>query len=243
MPSTTLGFPYPAGTDDPDIPGDLRALAEAINAEWGQFGTGGITIGGDTGLYRSNVDALATNDKLIVIRPAAGSHGLGVRVSGDSFDRFRVTAGGVVQIGDGTVDGGDVNLYRSAANRIKTDDSFEVEGDLYLDSDAGRIYFGEAGDGYIYRVNSDGDLGVDGGFYTGGNMVIPSGSYLYFADDAAFRRDAATRIRTDADLSMGRLLLDSLNFVGSAVSGTSAKKMQVFDASGVAQGYIPVYPS
>lgn len=31
MPSTSRGYPYPSGSDDVDIPGDMQALAAAVN--------------------------------------------------------------------------------------------------------------------------------------------------------------------------------------------------------------------
>ncbi len=31
MPLTSLGLPYPASTDDPDVPADIQALADALN--------------------------------------------------------------------------------------------------------------------------------------------------------------------------------------------------------------------
>jgi len=33
MPSTTKGLPYPSSSDDPDIPADIQALAEAVDTE------------------------------------------------------------------------------------------------------------------------------------------------------------------------------------------------------------------
>lgn len=48
-----------------------------------------------------------------------------VRVTGDTQDRLVALAGGVLVWGSGTL-AGDTNLYRSAANVLKTDDSFSV---------------------------------------------------------------------------------------------------------------------
>jgi hypothetical protein len=31
MPSTSIGFPYPSSSDDPDVPADIQALADALN--------------------------------------------------------------------------------------------------------------------------------------------------------------------------------------------------------------------
>ena len=35
MPSTSRGYPYPSGSDDVDIPGDMQALADALNTDVG----------------------------------------------------------------------------------------------------------------------------------------------------------------------------------------------------------------
>ena len=35
MPSTSRGYPYPSGSDDVDIPGDMQALAAAVNTDVG----------------------------------------------------------------------------------------------------------------------------------------------------------------------------------------------------------------
>lgn len=48
-------------------------------------------------------------------------------VTGDTFDRYRVYADGLIEWGTGNV-ARDTNLYRSAANVLKTDDSFIVAG-------------------------------------------------------------------------------------------------------------------
>ena len=39
MPSTSRGYPYPAGSDDVDIPGDIQALADAVNTDVGTLAT------------------------------------------------------------------------------------------------------------------------------------------------------------------------------------------------------------
>jgi hypothetical protein len=35
MPNTTKGYPYPQGSDDVDVPGDIQALADAVDASPG----------------------------------------------------------------------------------------------------------------------------------------------------------------------------------------------------------------
>jgi hypothetical protein len=48
-------------------------------------------------------------------------------VSGEATSRFQILANGKLEIGDGT-NAYDTNLYRSAANTLKTDDSFVIGG-------------------------------------------------------------------------------------------------------------------
>ena len=42
MPSTSRGYPYPAGSDDVDIPGDMAALAAALNTDVGTVVTNAV---------------------------------------------------------------------------------------------------------------------------------------------------------------------------------------------------------
>ena len=56
---------------------------------------------------------------------SVSSQAVGVRVDGDSEPRVKIDAGGKItwSSGDAT---GDVNLYRSAANPLKTDDALDA---------------------------------------------------------------------------------------------------------------------
>ena len=56
---------------------------------------------------------------------SASSDGLAVSVTGDSNDRIKVDAGGKITWGSGSA-AGDVTLYRSGADVLKTDDVFEA---------------------------------------------------------------------------------------------------------------------
>lgn len=66
----------------------------------------------------------------------------------------------------------DTNLYRSAANVLKTDDSLAVVGSIYADnSGAGSaLFFGSAADANLYRANA-GVLQTDGVFIAAGGRV------------------------------------------------------------------------
>jgi len=62
-------------------------------------------------------------------RAASTDVALAGQVSGDTFDRVRIYESGLLEIGPGNA-ARDTNLYRSAANTLKTDDSFSVGVDL-----------------------------------------------------------------------------------------------------------------
>lgn len=59
----------------------------------------------------------------------AATHIVRARVSGDSDQRLAIQADGKLLWGSGAI-AGDTNLYRSAADTLKTDDAFTVVGNL-----------------------------------------------------------------------------------------------------------------
>lgn len=56
---------------------------------------------------------------------SVSSQAIGVRVDGDSEARVKIDAGGKITWSSGSATG-DVNLYRSAANTLKTDDALDA---------------------------------------------------------------------------------------------------------------------
>jgi hypothetical protein len=78
--------------------------------------TGGLVLGGDTNLYRSAANTLKTDDAFFAVDQVVASLGTN-----------QVNVGAV---GPGFLAGltfgmsGDTNLYRSAADTLKTDDTF-----------------------------------------------------------------------------------------------------------------------
>ena len=93
----------------------------------------GMTIGQDTNLYRSGVDTLRTDDNLGIV----GNFNVdGNTILGDSnADTVTINAGPVnlpnaTSAADALVLGADANLYRSAADTLRTDDSLVVDGNL-----------------------------------------------------------------------------------------------------------------
>lgn len=94
-----------------------------------------------------------------LVRAAAGTNAYGTRVTGDANNRFQGTAGGTLEWGDGTA-AVDTNLYRGAANRLQTDDTFRIGAAALLE-------FGAAGDVNLYATG--GNLQTDDYF------VMPTG--------------------------------------------------------------------
>jgi hypothetical protein len=90
------------------------------------FGPGGSTAP-DVDLYRDGVDILTTEDEFKVFRSSATANALSVLGGSDTNIHYSVQADGVVKWGPGNA-AQDTNLYRSAANELKTDDSFVVAG-------------------------------------------------------------------------------------------------------------------
>lgn len=137
----------------------------------------GITIGGDANLYRKAADVLATDDQIRSYR-ASGSAGFAVQVTTDSANRWHALAQGVLEWGDGS-GAQDTNLYRSAANTLKTDDTFEAVGDIRSQA-ALRAQYGSA------TLVAVGDIG-------GSLPGILFGSGL----DTNLYRSAANTLKTD----------------------------------------------
>lgn len=112
--------------------------------EWGSG-----TAARDTNLYRSAAGTLTTDStltvgnggivsggSLLIERTATTLNAYRARVTGDANSRFLVNADGGMFWGPGTATQ-DTNLYRSAANTLKTDDDLVVK--------THKVYFGESG--------------------------------------------------------------------------------------------------
>lgn len=74
------------------------------------------------------------------ITPADTNAIIGASVDGDTRSRFSITVKGIMQWGDGT-NVADVNLYRSQAGRLKTDDAFQAIGGLVTSGGAAGITY------------------------------------------------------------------------------------------------------
>lgn len=95
---------------------------------------GTVYIGSDCSLYRASADNLQTDDSLkvsntltagsvLVPSSTSATESLKIKVSAESNDRLVVTANGAMLWGSGSAVG-DTNLYRSAADTLRTDDTF-----------------------------------------------------------------------------------------------------------------------
>lgn len=128
-----------------DANADVYALAQPgdTNQRWKVKGDGKTWWGPgnatqDTNLYRSAANVLATDDSLSVAqsidagsqvsvqRAAVADHAFRSKLPADTQWRMVHQADGKLLLGDGT--SLDTNLYRSAANTLKTDDTFDAAG-------------------------------------------------------------------------------------------------------------------
>jgi hypothetical protein len=86
--------------------------------------TSSLSIGTAT-LTRSSGGALSANTNYSRAATATTDVAYSALITGDTFDRVRVYSDGKLEIGPGNA-ARDVNLYRSAANVLTTDDSLSV---------------------------------------------------------------------------------------------------------------------
>ena len=231
---TTVAFTDDAGADEGGLilkstQGDKVILYETVspasgwtsNLRWtvsGNYGKNtlnlsdatanvGMTIGGDANLYRSSSNNLKTDDTLTVDIDLNVN---GNTTLGDSnADTVTINAGPVnlpnaTSAGDALVLGADANLYRFAADTLKTDDSFIV-------------------DGASFTVNSAtitlGDTATDTVTINAGPVNLPNATSaadaLVLGADANLYRSAADTLRTDDSL----IVNTNLNINGNTTLG------------------------
>lgn len=124
-------------------------LADGLHS----WGSGTTTL--DTNLYRSAADTLATDDTF--------NAGLNVRARFGAVTQVSIGDIGAAGAGLSFGSAGDTNLYRSAANTLKTDDDFHGAGFLFAyqgnveqvrlgpTGPGPGVLFGSAGDTNLYR--------------------------------------------------------------------------------------------
>jgi len=119
------------------------------------FGPG--NAGTDTNLYRYGAAQLATDGMFFAHPSAVGNNALGVLVAAEGQFRWRVSGDGKTYWGDGT--NLDTNLYRAAANLLKTDGNFVAGSNL--SANGGILYLAGNNDTYLNRISA-GVVGVNG---------------------------------------------------------------------------------
>ncbi|TAK89618.1 hypothetical protein EPO04_00725 [Patescibacteria group bacterium] len=154
MPGRLAFYTTPAGTTTVtermriDNSGKVRigssaTISSALTFDSATTAAGGILFGADTNLYRSAADSLKTDDRL---RAAVGFFAdtattvalqgsqtavtafiANYLINGDTNAAFRIFGDGKHEWGAGGASATDTNLYRSAADVLKTDDMLRVE--------------------------------------------------------------------------------------------------------------------
>ncbi len=214
-PSGEVGFAL--GAD----PGDTiwyRSAPAVTRTNGSMIVDGSITIGADTNLYRAAADTLATDDKLYSALAVGASVSTvnQVLVGNVGNARPEVLFGSAL----------DTNLYRSAANALKTDDEFWASGGLRLADGLytvngvapGSLQLGSAGDITFFQG------GVKQHWMNGVNLLFgPAG-------DTNLYRSAANVLKTD----------DELQAVGAFIAAVGNAKQITLGADVVGGGQAAV---
>lgn len=133
-------------------------------------------------------------------RALAADTGFSSRVVADAFDRYRTQADGLTEWGSGAA-ARDTNLYRSAADTLKTDDALVVTGELR----PGNLVRGSrttATDSQ-YETRATGDAVARWFMQADGKMFWGSGAA---GVDTSLYRNAADELKTDDALTVGGAL-------------------------------------
>lgn len=120
--------------------GPTNAPTNVYNNPWGLDNSSGLTLtGGTLTMTESQADTQAltitnssTNQNTALVgytTNGATDRLLSSQVSGDTVKRFNLQSGGLMEWGSGTATR-DTNLYRSAANTLKTDNNLSVGTNL-----------------------------------------------------------------------------------------------------------------
>ncbi len=148
--------------------------------------SGGLTISAGNLTHTGNVartgDTSQTG-KIATYGFSVLSPGFTTTVGGDAQDRYRVMASGLTEWGDGTLTR-DVNLYRSAANILATDDDFAINA---------------AGKGIRIKEGSNAKMGtatLAGGTATVITTAVTATSRIFLTVQAAGGTQGFLRINT-----------------------------------------------
>ena len=113
---------------------DLR-----LGADNGGAGFPGISFGLDTQMYRAAADRIHTPDNLSSGSIFMSNYGYELYELNSTFGdnaKWAIYYDGKMQFGPGGASGADTNLYRSAADELKTDDTFVSATDIKVGSNS-----------------------------------------------------------------------------------------------------------
>lgn len=200
---------------DPVVPADVDYLVGTASTGLSAEIVVGTTPGGELGGTWAAPTVAATH--------AGSAHHTRSHDHSDASDDNTIAPVGItvsgtgktaLSFGDATTTtgltiGADTNLYRLAANSLKTDDDFYVALAVIVDhADAGgKLYFGSAADTNLYRASAsvlktDDELQIAGNLYSqagsaANQTLLADGIYFGSATDTRLYRVAANQLKTD----------------------------------------------
>lgn len=195
-------------------------------------------------------NTLASQTAFRIFMPAAaGFPILAGIVSADTFDRFTIDESGKIQWGSGVL-APDVNLFRAAANLLRTDGNMEIGGTLNIPSAAANPHFGVDTTGHSYWANAAGTQTI-GSTLTGANsfqLQLNAGNAFVGRAQLATRGDIVTHtatLTTPQSITASRTIAANdaletgiiyrLEFRGSGTQGSTAQALSIgclFDGGG-----------
>lgn len=251
MPGTTvcMGFPYPLGPDRLDFAGDMRRLAESIDAKVCGFQTlldAKVDVVGDTMTGQLRVaytgDASLVDNTGIIQLGVSGSVNVGIDSnelqarSGGAAQPFTINGeGGLVNIGSGGLNNAGT---LTVAGATTINDNATVVGKLTVNSSATTSevakFQGTSGGGYIAFYEGATRRGYVGHYPDGSTTLKADTGYLYVQSSATghlyldngsgytlFRQGTTERARFDGQyFILGKPSPSTDNEPGCTLSGT-----------------------
>jgi len=131
---------------------------DIVNTQGASTSTVTVTTSGATaGAFSVTADGTASAGVVTIVTSSTAKRAFDYRVTGDAVSRVRLDASstsGTITLGDGTT--ADVNLYRSAANTLATDDDLAINA---------------AGKGLKVKEGSNAKMGVTSAM-TAGSITV-----------------------------------------------------------------------
>jgi hypothetical protein len=172
--------------------------------------SGGLYFGTDTNLYRSTTNTLKSSGVFV----AEG--GIFVNQSGGPA-MAGITSAGVLEFGPGNA-ARDVNLYRSAANTLKTDDAFEVGGNLSVTGALGVV---STANSYIMGALGLGTIAPQ----AGSALTIANGEWISAVDAAGTGFVNLFQVNANNEIQVGA----ALNIDGGIILPTNGGQLTLVD--------------